>query len=442
MIKLSSILKGPALYQRAKKLIPGGTNLLSKRPEMYLPEKWPSYFKSAKGVEVVDLDGNTFIDMCTMGIGACILGYADNDVNSAVKKAIDAGIATTLNVPEDIELGELLCKLHPWAKMVRYSRSGGEAMAIAVRIARSYSKKDVVVFCGYHGWTDWYLAANLSEEDTLDGHLLPGLEPSGVPRKLQGTALAFRYNKLDELKRIVAEYGAEIGTIVMEPQRGTYPEKGFLISVREIANSIDAVLIFDEISTGFRMVAGGIHLLHNVDPDIAVFAKAIANGYAMSAIIGKEEVMQAAQSTFISSTNWTERIGTVAAISTINKYIEKDVAEHIIRIGQRVKLGWKETSVAAELNISVSGLPTICSFSFNYELKFELVALFVQLMLEKGYLAFTQFRPSFAHTEKIVDKYIDAVGKSFIEIKTAIDNDDVSNLLVSSAAHSGFSRLN
>jgi len=234
----------------------------------------------------------------------------------------------------------------------------------------------------------------------------------------------------------------EIGTIVMEPQRGTYPEKEFLVGVREMANSIDAVLIYDEISTGFRMVAGGIHLLHGVvDPDIAVFAKAIANGYAMSAIIGKEEVMQAAQSTFISSTNWTERIGTVAALSTINKYIENNVAEHIIEIGQRVISGWKEMSETTGLNISVSGLPTICSFSFNYEIKSELVALFVQLMLEKGYLAFTQFRPSFAHTDNIVDRYIDAVGKSFAELRIALENDDVSNLLVSSAAHSGFYRL-
>ena len=158
------IEKGIKLWNKAKKIIPGGTQLLSKRSEQFLPEQWPSYFKKAKGVEIWDLDGNKFIDMSLMGVGACILGYADDDVNDSVKKIIDKGTMTTLNCPEEVELAELLLHLHPWADMVRYAKTGGEAMAIAVRIARAYTRKDTIAFCGYHGWHDWYLSANLADD--------------------------------------------------------------------------------------------------------------------------------------------------------------------------------------------------------------------------------------------------------------------------------------
>src|SRR5262245_61909353 len=162
-------------YREAKNLIPGGTQLLSKRPELYLPDQWPTYYTRAKGVEVWDLDGKRYIDMMSAAIGACPLGFADDDVNAAVKRAIDLGNATSINCIEEVELAELLIEVHPWAHMVRYARSGGEAMAIAVRIARAATGRDVVAICGYHGWHDWYLAANLASEKALDGHLLPGL---------------------------------------------------------------------------------------------------------------------------------------------------------------------------------------------------------------------------------------------------------------------------
>jgi glutamate-1-semialdehyde 2,1-aminomutase len=178
---------GQRLYEKARTLIPGGTQLLSKRPEMFLPGQWPSYYSRAKGVEVWDLDGKSYLDMSYNGIGACLLGAADADVDEAVKKAIDAGSMSTLNCPEEVELTELLCELHPWAEMVRYARSGGEAMAVAVRIARASTGRDKIAFCGYHGWHDWYLAANLKEPNALGDHLLAGLDPAGVPQGLLGT---------------------------------------------------------------------------------------------------------------------------------------------------------------------------------------------------------------------------------------------------------------
>src|SRR3989339_1728340 len=257
------------LYKKAKKIIPGGTQLFSKRPEMFLPDLWPAYYSKAKGCEVWDLDNKKYIDMSYMGIGSCILGYSDDDVNLAVDGAVTNGNMCTLNAPEEVELAELLCELHPWAQMVRYARAGGEAMSLAIRIARAHTRRDRIALCGYHGWTGWYLAANLAESSALDGQLMPGLAPVGVPRGLFGTALPFHYNRLDQLKQIVDRHGSEIAAVVMEPRRDQAPEPGFLEEVRDIARSIGAVLVFDEITTGFRMAAGGIHLTLGVSPDVA-----------------------------------------------------------------------------------------------------------------------------------------------------------------------------
>ncbi len=434
-------MRGWELFSEACRLMPGGTQLLSKRPSLFLPEGWPSYFSKASGVEVTDLEGATYVDMSMMGIGACVLGYADPDVDRAVKAAIDKGVASTLNAPEEVELARLLIELHPWAQMARYSRGGGEAMAMAVRIARAHTRRDKIAFCGYHGWADWYLAANLAEDAALDAHLLPGLEPRGVPRGLRGTALPFHYNQIDQLKAIAGAHGKELAAIVMEPQRGQEPIPGFLAEVRDIADATGAVLIFDEITTGFRMTNGGIHLLLGVNPDMAVFAKAMANGYAMSAVIGREEVMQAAQSTFISSTNWTERIGPVAALATICKFRRQRVAEHLIKIGNLVMEGWRSAAAKTGLKLHTSGLPSLCHFAFEHDQELLLTTLFTQVMLEKGYLAYNQFKPSFAHTTEHVAGYLAAVEESFGLLAEAVKLGDAASRLKGPPAQRGFYRL-
>ena len=436
-----STSKGQDLYRRAKQLMPGGTQLLSKRPEMFLPGQWPSYFSRACGVEVTDVDGNTYVDMSMMAIGACVLGYADPDVDSAVKAAIDAGSASTLNAPEEIELAELLCELHPWASMVRYARSGGEALMVAVRIARAHTGRDTVAFSGYHGWCDWYLAANLGDESVLDGQLMPGLDPAGVPRGLKGTALPFHYNRLDQLQAIVDANRGEIGAIIMEPQRGNAPDPGFLEAVRAIATGIGAVLIFDEVTTGWRMTNGGIHMLLGVNPDIAVFAKAMANGYPMAAIIGTDAVMEAAQSTFISSTNWTERVGTVAALATIRKFRRERVAGHLQTIGNLAFDGWKRAAQKAGIPLHTEGLPSLTHFGFEHPDEPALTTLFTQDMLERGYLAYSQFKPSFAHQPSHVEAYMKAVDASFAMIADAIRAGDYAARLKGPCARRGFYRL-
>lgn len=433
---------GQRLYKQARGCIPGGTQLLSKRPEMFLPEQWPSYYSKAKGVELWDLDGQKYIDMSYCGIGATVLGYADPDVDAAVHEAINTGSMSTLNCPEEVELAELLCELHPWAEMIRYARSGGEAMTIAVRIARARTGRDKVAFCGYHGWHDWYLAANLNEDNALDGHLLPGLAPAGVPRGLIGTAIPFRYNQLDELRSIVAVHGHELAAIVMEPVRNYLPQAGFLEEVREIAHQAGAVLVFDEITSGWRLNNGGIHLLQNITPDIAVFAKAMSNGYPMAAIIGIAEVMQAAQNTFISSTYWSEKIGPVAALATIRKYQRCDVARHLIEVGQLVQSGWQAIAEQVGLNIGVSGIPPLSHFSFEgYKNSQAMLTLFVQQMLEQGFLAKNAFYSTFAHQHQHVEDYLSAVESSFKVIVGAVEKDEVEQKLKGPVAHSGFYRL-
>jgi len=433
---------GQELYKHARKRIPGGTQLLSKRPEMFLPEQWPSYYSRAKGVEIWDLDGNKYIDMSYCGIGATVLGYADPDVDEAVRGAIDAGAMATLNCPEEVELADLLCELHPWAEMVRYARCGGEAMAIAVSIARARTKRDKVAFCGYHGWHDWYLAANLGEGDRLDGHLLPGLEPAGVPRGLVGTALPFHYNQIDELRAIVSSYPDELAAIVMEPVRSQNPAPGFLEEVREIATRIGAVLIFDEVTSGWRLNTGGIHLLYGVNPDIVVFAKAISNGYPMAAIIGTADVMQAAQTTFISSTYWTEKIGPVAALATIRKHERCNVPKHLLEIGQLVQAGWRLAAERAGMSITVSGIPPLSHFSFDgYESSQAMHTLSIQMMLERGFLAKNSFYATYAHQAHHVEEYLAAVDGVFALIARAAEKGEVERLLKGPVAHSGFRRL-
>jgi glutamate-1-semialdehyde aminotransferase len=432
---------GQQLYRRAKQRIPGGTQLLSKRPEMFLPDAWPSYYRWARGVEVEDLDGRRFVDMSIMGIGACVLGYADAEVDAAVRAAVANGVMCTLNAPEEVELAELMCELHPWAQMVRYARSGGEALSVAVRIARAHTRRDKVALCGYHGWTDWYLAANLAKDHALDGHLMPGLDPAGVPRGLTGTSLAFHYNQIDELKAIVDGNRGDLAAVVMEPQRGQDPAPGFLEQVRDIVTEIGAVLVFDEVTTGFRMTSGGIHLLLGIQPDIAVFAKAMANGYAMAAVIGTEEVMQAAQSTFLSSTNWTERIGPAAALATIRKFKRERVADHLIHIGKQATDAWKKSAAKAGIQLHTDGLPSLTHFHLDYENELVLTTLFTKRMLDRGYLAYNQFKPSLAHEEEHVAAYALELDDVFAELAEAIGQGNVQERLGSPPARRGFYRL-
>lgn len=432
---------GQDLYVKARKIIPGGTQLLTKRPERFLPGSWPAYYSKAKGAHIWDLDGKEYLDMTISGVGACILGYADPDVEQDVIAAIQSGSMATLNAPEEVELAELMCELHPWAEGVRFTRAGGEAMAVGARIARASTGRDKIAFCGYHGWHDWYLAANLSEEKALDGHLLPGLDPAGVPRGLTGTMIPFNYNQLDELESIFAQHGNDLAAVIMEPARSRGPEPNFLEGVREITHKYGSVLVFDEVSSGWRMNTGGIHLTYDVEPDVAVFAKAMSNGYPMAAVIGTGEVMQAAQSTFISSAYWTERIGPVAALATIKKHRRLEVGAHLIEMGERVQSGWRQAGQKAGLSIDTNGIPPLSHLSFKYENEAAVATLFTQLMLERDMLASVSFYPCLAHTTELVDQYLEQVEDVFQVCADAIEQDRVESMLHGPVRHPDFRRL-
>lgn len=433
---------GIALYRKAKQIIPGGTQLLSKRPEMFLPEQWPSYYDRCKGVEVWDLDGNKYIDMITMGIGSCILGYADDDVDQAVKNVIDRGSMCSLNAPEEVKLAELMCDLHPWAGMARYSRTGGEAMTIAIRIARAKTKKDKIIFCGYHGWHDWYLAANLADDTALDGHLLPGLSPRGVPRALKGISYAFAFNDTNSFLKLIKEHKGDISAVVSESIRNEEPSKEFFETIRQITKEEGIIFIVDEITSGWRLNIGGAHLLYSIEPDIAVFGKGISNGYPMGVILGESSIMEAAQDSFISSTYWTDRIGPIAAIATIKKLKEKNVPEHLIRIGKKVQEGWKVLADKHNIRINIYGIYPLSHFDFEYEDSLILKTLYAQLMLQKGFLASTILYSSFAHEEEHVEEYLKATDEAFAFIAKATNEGNPEKYIKGPVCHSGFKRLN
>ena len=433
---------GQKLYKRAKRVIPGGNMLLSKRPEMFLPEKWPAYFSKSKGCKVWDLDGNEYIDMSIMGIGTNTLGYGHPEVDEAVIKTVKDGNMSTFNCPEEVYLAEKLVELHPWADMVRFARAGGEINSIAVRIARASTGRDKIAICGYHGWHDWYLSTNLNNDKNLDGHLLPGLQPSGVPRGLTGTTLPFNYNDIGQLEQLIKDNKGEIAAIKMEVSRNEGPKDNYLQKVRDLATENNIILIFDECTSGFRETFGGLHKKYDVEPDLAIFAKALGNGYAISACIGRQEFMQAAQQTFISSTFWTERIGPTAALKTLEVMEREKSWKTITKIGNNISNQWQSLADKYELDISTWGLPALSGYTFNLPNALSYKTLITQEMLKKGYLAANSVYACTEHTQELVDGYFAELDPIFAIIKECEEGLDVNSLLEGPLCHSGFKRLN
>ena len=432
--------KGQALWKRAKANISGGNQLLSKRPEMFLPGIWPTYFSKAKGVEVWDLDGNCYLDMSLMGVGTNTLGYACEDVDTAVTDALLKGNMTSLNCPEEVYLAEKLLELHPWADMVRYARTGGEANAIAIRIARAAAGKSNVAFCGYHGWHDWYLAANLNGDECLNEHLLPGLAPKGVPKSLQGSVFPFQYNNLSELETLILD--RNIGVIKMEVVRNVAPADGFLEAVRNLASANGIVLIFDECTSGFRETFGGIHKNFGVSPDMMVLGKALGNGYAITAVLGKHDIMETAQSSFISSTFWTERIGPVAALASLAKMESVCSWNTLKQNGSLIKNGWRTLANRHGLDIEIQGIDAIPSFVIQSKSWQSYKTLITQQFLKSNILASNLFYPSIVHQNSDFQRYFEVLEEIFLMIADCEDGRDVMGLLDGEICHSGFKRLN
>tara|TARA_A100001011_G_C14300295_1_gene840448 strand:- start:1169 stop:2482 length:1314 start_codon:yes stop_codon:yes gene_type:complete len=429
---------GQKMWAIAKKKILGGNMLLSKRPEMHLPGKWPPYFEKAKGSFIWDLENKKYLDLSFMGVGTNILGYSNSSIDKFVINKLKKGNISTLNSYEEVELTKKLLSIHPWFHFAKYTRTGGEANAVAIRIARSISKNQNIAICGYHGWHDWYLAANLSKKK-LSNHLLPGLSSVGISKKLKNTIYTFEYNELEKIKNLIEKN--KIGIIMMEVSRNKKPKNNFLAKIKSLTKKNQIVLIFDECTSGFREVYGGLHKKYKVYPDIAVFGKALGNGYPINAILGKKKFLKKSSESFISSTFWTERLGTSAALKTLELMREKKSWLYIKKLGQYIKKEWKKLSSKYELNLKIEGLDSICSFVFpeNHLLYKSYVT---QEMLKKNILASNVVYVSISHNRKMFKKYFTNLDKIFHRISKHKNSKKKFKLLEGEICHSTFKRLN
>ena len=403
------------LWKDANKYIPGGNMLFSKRPELYLPDKWPTYYKKAKGCIIWDLNNKRYFDLSMMGIGTNVLGYAHSKIDNAVKKAIDSSNMSTFNSYEEVELAKKLIKLHKWSSKVKFARTGGEANAIAVRIARAATKSLKIAICGYHGWHDWYLALNKKGSKKLNNHLMEGIKAEGVPKVLSKYIYSFNYNDYESLKYLIEI--KKIKIIKMEVIRNIEPKNNFLSKVKKLCEKNKCLLIFDECTSGFRLALGGLHKKFRVNPDICIFGKALGNGYPITAIIGREEVMKFANNSFISSTFWSDRIGSVAALETIKIFEKTKAWKEINKKSKLILKRWKQIAKKTKVEIETFGLNGIVKFKFKSNHHNLLKTFLTQEMLNKKFLATNAIYVSISHTDIILNKYFNELEKVFKKIR-------------------------
>jgi glutamate-1-semialdehyde 2,1-aminomutase len=435
-----SVEKSMALYRRAKDLLPGVSQLISRRPSRAALGVSPIYAERAEGCRIWDIDGNEYVDWFS-GVGPIILGYADPVVDQAVRRQMEKGSVYSILHPSSVQLAEELVRLVPAAEMVRFTKGGGEACTVAVRIARGYTGRDKVLFCGYHGWHDWYLAANLGGE-RLDGHLLPDIDPVGVPQALEGSTIPFPYGDLPALEALLAEHGAEVACVIMEPMRTQEPPAGYLAAVRDLAHRYGILLVFDEVSSGFRVALGGAQEYLGVTPDMAVFAKAISNGYPMGAVVGHRDVMSASESMFISSAYWDDNIGAAAALATLAELERRQAPAFFADLGRRFIDGFNR--IAAQ-----TGAKAVCSGSLAHPgISFDLgdhsaaaSALFLQENARQGLILATGFFFNMAHDEEALEYTLERVGHSLSEVGRGLERGDLEEQLETPLEAAPFRRL-
>jgi len=406
-------------WKYAETVIADGNMLLSKRPDYFLPYKWPTYYSKAKGCSVWDLDGKRFDDFSAMGIGTSLLGYSNRVINKKVMSAVKKGVASTLNCYEDVDLAEYFLKFNQWADMVKFTRSGGEALAVSVRLARAYSGKDKILICGYHGWHDWYLSSNLKSKKSLNDFLIPNMDVKGVPNFLQGSSQTFKFNDIDDFKKKLKN--KNIGGVIMEVERNEKPKYKFLKEIRRLTLNKNIPLIFDECTSGFRESRSGIFEKYKICPDLAMFGKSIANGHAFSLIAGKKDIMNASKKTFISSTMWTERVGPTAALATLKEMDRVKSWKKIAKMGNYIKKNWIKIAKKNNLKLQVYGIASVPKFEIVSK-KFNFYKTFITSeMLKKNILATNYMFVSVAHTKHKVDRYLknlDLVFKKISQMET------------------------
>ena len=442
MTQFPDVSRSQELYKRAGELIPGWTQLISRRADQFARGVSPIYAQRAKGSHFIDVDENEYIDWVN-AVGAIILGHADEVVDSAVKEQIDRGSLYTLNSPLEIELAEELCKTIPSAQMVRYTKGGGEACSVAARIARGTTGRDKILICGYHGWHDWYQAANYGVDPESGEYPFAGIEPTGVPRALAGSVIPFTYGDLAMLETLLKEHSGEVAAIMMEPARSELPPAGYLEGVQALAQEHGVILIFDEVSCGWRQAIGGIQSIVGVTPDMTVVAKAMSNGYPMGAVVGSGAVMEPAARMFISSSYWSDNIGLVASLTTIRELKRRDSETRLHETGEKLR-------AALNAAIAESGLSGTCAgLSANPYVALDLPAdvdsrkvstLFVQEMARRGVHTYMSFKATLAHTDADIAHTASAAADAFKTIKMGLDRDKLDTLLVADVKKEPFRR--
>jgi len=423
---------GQAKWQKAKNIIPGGVMLFSKNPDLYLPKKWPAYFSKTKGCAVWDLNKKKYLDMSFMGLGTNILGYSDSRVDSIVKKVVKEGNLSTLNNIEEVELAERLVGMHPWSDMAFHVRTGAEANAVAVRLARAATSKNKVGICGYHGWSDWYLSSNLKNKNALGNHLMNNLSVKGVDTKLKNSTFVFNFNDYKSLDLI--SKSDSFAAIIMELARKDYQDNNFLKKLRQICNKKKIVLIFDECTSGFRENFGGLHIKLKVNPDIATFGKALGNGYSICSVVGRREILSESGNSFISSTFWTDRIGPAAACKVLNIMERTKSWKIISKIGFNYKKKLKKICDENKVPVEIYGLDALPKFNFKKNNNFYKTFI-TQEFLKYNILATNGIYTCVKHEENYMNKYFDIMNDILIKIsKNYFSGEDPVNLLENDVA--------
>jgi glutamate-1-semialdehyde 2,1-aminomutase len=386
----------------AKKHILNTNMLLSKNPDIILPELWPTYYSKSKNTYVWDLNNKKYLDMTCL-VGQSPLGYSNKRFHDYLKKIVDNGNMTTLNCSEEVLLTKQLLKIHPWANQAKYTRSGGEANAMAIRIARAYASSDNIAICGYHGWHDWYLATNLNNKNNLSSHLFKNIQALGVPKKLKNTTFNFDYGDFENLKSLHKKF--KLGVVKMEVCRNSLPDIKFLRKVRDFTKKNNIILIFDECTTGFRYNFGGVHLTTGINPDIVIYGKALGNGFAINAILGSKKVMNSAKKSFISSTFWTERLGYAAALKNLEIMFKNKTWNLLNKNGNYLRSQIIKIFKKENIKLKINSFPPIVVFSPIKDS--DLFKNFLSKeMLKSNILATNTIYLNIHHTKILAENYI------------------------------------
>jgi len=407
------------MLERALKYIPLGCQTFSKSKALFPYGVSPYFIKRGQGSHVWDVDDNEYIDYIS-ALAAITLGHNDPDVTAAVRSQLNDGTIFSLSHELELLVAEKIIEMVPCAEMVRFGKSGSDVTAGAVRLARAYTKREHIAVCGYHGWQDWFIASTTRN--------------LGVPNLLSNLVHSFTYNNIDSLERLFERYPNKIAGVIMEPINFIDPDDGFLEKVKESTHRYGAILIFDEIITGFRYAIGGAQEYFNVKPDLATFGKGMANGYPLSAVAGRGDIMKLMEEIFYSFTFGGETLSLAASLATLKKIQKEPVIETLWKQGRKLVEGTEKLIERYSLNdvITMGGKSCWSSVLFKdagaYS-QWEIKTLFMQEVLKRGILTFGSHNITYAHSNEDISRVIDVYGQVFSIIKDVITNEDLDKRL-------------